>query len=252
MFTGFPPETIQFFLDLRYHNSAAFFHGEHDRYVRDVQAPFYAFTEELMPTLLQADPRMETRPHRSLSRIHRDTRFSRDKSPYRDHLWTWYHPAAEPREGSIGFWFELGPQGVGWGLALWGGAKEARGVMDRFRRAAQADPARIGGIITSSGLPERHLALVSEQYKRLEVPPGVTGELARWYRSKDISLMQMAPDMREIHSRDILEHVRADYQALTPIYRLLRGWKDEILIEEAPATFTDGIIGRRQMRDEWE
>ena len=64
-----------------------------------------------------------------LSRINRDTRFSRDKSPYRDHLWMLFRKAAEPREGSVFFWFEFGPERLWWGLATW---DENRPLMDRF------------------------------------------------------------------------------------------------------------------------
>ena len=40
MFTGFPEETVQFLLDLRFHNDTAWFNEHRDRYLRDVQAPF--------------------------------------------------------------------------------------------------------------------------------------------------------------------------------------------------------------------
>ena len=42
-------------------------HANHDRYVESVQKPFYSFIDDLMPTLLEIDPRMEPRPHKSLT-----------------------------------------------------------------------------------------------------------------------------------------------------------------------------------------
>ena len=88
MFTGFPEETIRFFLDLRFHNSTTWYRENKERYLREVQAPFYELIGELVPLLQRIDPQMEIRPHKILSRIRRDTRFSRDKTPYRDHLWS--------------------------------------------------------------------------------------------------------------------------------------------------------------------
>ena len=87
MFTGFTEDTIQFFLDLKFHNHTDYFHANHDRYIETVQSLFYEFIKDLGPYMMDIDPKMEVRPHKCLSRIHRDTRFSRDKSPYRDHLW---------------------------------------------------------------------------------------------------------------------------------------------------------------------
>ena len=66
------------------------------------------------------DPQMEIRPHKCLARIRRDTRFTKDKSPYRDHLWLLFRRAAEPREQSLNFWFELGPQNYGLGHGVLG------------------------------------------------------------------------------------------------------------------------------------
>lgn len=131
MFTGFTDETIQFFLDLKFHNSTEFFHSQHDRYLETVQSPFYEMIREMAPAMLKIDPEMEIRPFKCLSHIHRDTRFSRDKSPYRDHLWFLFRRQAEPREKSLFYFFELGPDRLAWGLGFWGENREA---MDLFRK----------------------------------------------------------------------------------------------------------------------
>ena len=52
MFTGFSEETIQFFLDLKFHNNTTFFHEQHDRYVSCVQQPFYEMIADLAPDML--------------------------------------------------------------------------------------------------------------------------------------------------------------------------------------------------------
>ena len=87
MFTGFPEETLRFFLDIRFHNQINYFEEHRQDYIRDVQTPFYAFISELAPRMQRIDPQMEIRPHKCLARIRRDTRFTKDKSPYRDYHW---------------------------------------------------------------------------------------------------------------------------------------------------------------------
>ena len=72
MFTGFPEETLQFFLDIRFHNSISYFEEHRERFRQDVQAPFYAFIEELAPKLRTIDPQMELRPYKCLARIRRE------------------------------------------------------------------------------------------------------------------------------------------------------------------------------------
>ena len=51
MFTGFPEETLQFFLDIRFHNDKAYFAEHKARYEKDVKAVFHAFIEELAPQM---------------------------------------------------------------------------------------------------------------------------------------------------------------------------------------------------------
>ena len=225
MFTGFPEETEQFFMDIRFHNNATFYHENVERYRMFVQGPFYTFIEELVPSMLDIDPQMETRPYKILSRLRRDTRFSKDKTPYRDHLWIYLHRAGEPRDQSVGFWFEYGPGRLSWGMGTWG---ENRPLMDRVRRELAAKPSYYSGLIHSCGLPERHLMLGNDMFKRISVPETVPASLEPWYRQKSIGIMQTFPDMHEASTRQILIHVRSDFLAMGPIYQMLRGMQDKL------------------------
>ena len=243
MFTGFPEETTQFLLDLRFHNSIAWFNENKERYLRDVQTPFYAFIEDALPTLREIDPQVEVRPYKLLSRIRRDTRFSRDKSPYRDHHWIWFKRGGEDRWQSLGFWFEFGPGKLSWGMATW---DENRPLMDRFRRELAADPRRYGSIIRSCGLAERHLQMDGTYFRRIDIPAGISAELEPWYRLRSMAIIQTHPDLRETASREILGHVLADFKAMTPIYQLLRGMQDA-LENEADAEAEKPVV----RNDEW-
>ena len=225
MFSGFPEETLRFFLDLRFHNSATWFHEHREEYLNYVQAPFYALIEDLVPTMQQIEPQIEIRPHKVLSRIHRDTRFSRDKSPYRDHLWTWFKRGGEDRWLSLGFWFEYGVDHLSWGMAQWG---ENRPLMDRFRREITARPYYIAGLIESCGLPMRHLDLSATHFQRIKVPPGIPESLVPWYTLREFGMIQSQPDPSLLSSRDLVGKIAADYLAMAPIYHLLRGMKDQL------------------------
>ncbi len=224
MFTGFPEETLQFFLDIRFHNDKAYFAEHKPRYERDVKAVFHAFIEDLAPEMQKIDPLMEVRPYKCLARIYRDTRFSRDKSPFRDHLWLCFRRAAEPKEGSVNFFFELGPTTLGWGMGTWG---ENRPMMDVLRRRIVAEPEKIGRIVEACHLAKNDFNVCNQVWKRMEVPPGVPLGLQGWYCSREVYVGKAHPDMNKIGTREILEIVREDFQTLAPLYHLLRGAYDE-------------------------
>ena len=120
MFSGFPEETIRFFLDIRFHNEVSFYKAHEDEYQTFVKKPFYRFIEELGETMLSISDDLEVRPAKCLARLRRDTRFTKDKSPYRDHLWLVFHRAGEAKDTSVMYWFELSPETVEWGLGFWG------------------------------------------------------------------------------------------------------------------------------------
>jgi len=225
MFTGFTDETIQFFLDLRFHNYTDYFHQQHDRYVENVQQLFYSLIEDLAPAMLSVDPRMEVRPYKCLSRIHRDTRFSKDKSPYRDHLWFLFRRAAEPREKSLFYYGEFGPDRLDWGLGIWG---ENREVMDMFRKRMEANPDGIMAMIDDMDLPERHLGLGGSWFKRMPVPEQIPDRLKRWYLSRDMYIGKVDPAYEWAFSDRLKTEMEKDFLAMAPLYQTLRGICDEI------------------------
>ena len=224
MFTGFPEETTRFFLDLRFHNQISYFEQRREDYLRDVQTPFYQFIQEMAPLMHELDPQMELRPHKCLARIRRDTRFTRDKSPYRDHLWVLFRRAAEPRDQSLNYWFELGPDHLGWGLIFW---SENRPVMDRFRREMAAHPQQITSLLSDCRLAEHHLTLGGTAFKRLTIPPQIPPELAMWYRAREMFVTRSELQQRWAFEPQLIQRVGEDYRALAPLYRLLRGMMDE-------------------------
>ncbi len=230
MFTGFTDDTVQFFLDLKFHNDTTYFHEQHDRYLEAVQKPFYALIDDMAPEMLKIDPTMEIRPYKCLSHIHRDTRFSKDKSPYRDHLWLLFRRAAEPRDKSLFYFVEFGPARLDWGMGFWG---ENRPAMDLFRRRMQADPIRMEALLKSLRLEKHHLLPGGSIHKRITYPPEVPLRLRRWYAAKDFYIGRENPPYAMAFTEELRDVILDDFRALAPLYRLLRGLKDEIDSEEA-------------------
>ena len=226
MFTGFTDETIQFFLDLRFHNYTEFFHEQHDRYIETIQRPFYELISDLAPVALRIDSSMEVRPHKCLSRIHRDTRFSKDKSPYRDHLWFLFRKAGIPREKSLFLFGEFGPDRLDWGMGIWG---ENRELLDQFRRKIASNPEGVLAMIDDMNLPEHRLGLGGTAFKRMEIPPQVPHRLERWYRAKDFYIGKVMPEYSWAFSDRLVKEMKKDFLALLPLYQLLDGISENIM-----------------------
>ena len=225
MFTGFTDDTLQFFLDLRFHNYTDYFHDQHERYVETVQRPFYSLIDSLAPTMTGIDPMMEVRPHKCLSRIHRDTRFSRDKSPYRDHLWFLFRRAGEPRDKSLFYYGEFGPDRLSWGMGIWG---ENREMMDLFRKRMAANPDGVSAMLEDLELPEHHLGLGGTAFKKMPVPPQIPLSLRRWYLARDMYIGKVDPDYSIAFTPDLVPEMASDFLTMAPLYQALRGILDSL------------------------
>jgi len=75
-FTGFPAKAFTFFKDLGKNNNRDWFQSHKDAFEQSCRDPLKALTVALDP------PTGATR----ITRIHRDVRFSNDKSPYHTHI----------------------------------------------------------------------------------------------------------------------------------------------------------------------
>ncbi len=231
MFTGFPESMIQFFLGLRFNNQLSYFEEHREEYLQNVQAPFHEFIEELGPRMRDIDKAMEIRPAKCLARIRRDVRFTKDKSPFRDHLWLLFRRAGEPRDGSVMYWFEITPETVDWGLGFWG---ENRPVMDLLRRRMAADPKGFLDLIHRCGLEAHDLELGGNTFKRFSVPENIPSELRPWYTARDLYICRRNTQLTWIYTPDIVTRAYADYQAMAPFYRTFRGLLDDIMAEQEP------------------
>ncbi len=107
-FTGFSESGIGFIGDLARNNDRAWFAENRERYERDLLDPERELVSAIGASFADVDPRVQADPavNRSIFRINRDTRFSRDKSPYKTHsdLWFWI---GEGRKNSPGYFLRL-------------------------------------------------------------------------------------------------------------------------------------------------
>jgi uncharacterized protein (TIGR02453 family) len=85
-FPGFPPEALDFFRELRNNNNRDWFQPRKALFEEQVKRPMHGLVEALNRALAGFAPEYVTDPVKAVYRIYRDTRFSPDKTPYKDHI----------------------------------------------------------------------------------------------------------------------------------------------------------------------
>lgn len=107
-FSGFGPETIRFIGTLSDNNTKAWFDANRAAYEEHYLNPAKAFVEVVAEPLQKLIPGIDAEPrvNGSIFRINRDIRFSKDKTPYKDHLDLWFWEGE--RKGAVsGLFFRL-------------------------------------------------------------------------------------------------------------------------------------------------
>jgi uncharacterized protein (TIGR02453 family) len=141
----FPAETLPFLRDLRAHNDKAWFDANRDRYEAGYVEPAKALVEAIAPALDELVPGIVTEPrvNGSIFRINRDTRFSKDKTPYKDHLDLWFWEG-DRKTATSGLFLRIAPDAVTVGAGAHGFDRDR---LARFRTAVTVPDT--GGQLTS-------------------------------------------------------------------------------------------------------
>lgn len=114
-FQGFSPEALKFLRDLKKHNNRDWFEAHRETYLDAVKKPLEELTTLVSAELTRFAPRYATEPKRAIYRIHRDTRFSSDKTPYKNHAASLFYRADLGKNSSAAFYFQISPDDVGIG-----------------------------------------------------------------------------------------------------------------------------------------
>jgi len=79
----FSPEATRFFADLEQNNDKEWFEKNRKRYEQNVKLPMLEFAGEMIERMRELEPGIQMLPRNAVFRIHRDTRFSPNKTPYK-------------------------------------------------------------------------------------------------------------------------------------------------------------------------
>lgn len=132
----FGPELFGFLRALKANNNREWFQENKARYVRDVRDPMLRFITDFGDRLCRISPQFAADPRPvggSLFRIHRDTRFSKDKSPYKTNVGAHFpHRGCGKDAHAPGFYLHLEPGGCFGGGGIW---HPDAAALEKIRRA---------------------------------------------------------------------------------------------------------------------
>lgn len=223
-FSSIRPAALRFLSGLKKRNTKPWFEGNRAVYETEIRAPLKALVEEVDVLLARVAPEIVGDPRRSIFRIHRDVRFSRDKSPYKTNAacWFYHHDAGRAvggeSHGGAGFYFHFSPTEVFLGGGIWMPPRES---LNRLRQAIADDPKGFEKIVLAPAF-KRRFGKMDEAAQLKRMPRGYSEEhpAARWLRFQSFTAGREL-SRRELHSPRLPQQLARDYQAMTPFVRWL-------------------------------
>ena len=135
-YARFYPETIRFLEQLAANNNREWFNENKRRYEDDVLDVALRFIQSMQDPLADIAPHFIASPTRmggSLMRVYRDTRFSRNKTPYKTNIGIQFRHEKAKDVHSPGYYVHIDPDQVFVGVGMWRpDADSLRGIRQRI------------------------------------------------------------------------------------------------------------------------
>jgi len=228
-FSRFRPQALGFLRALKRHNEKHWFEAHRPEYDAEVVGPLKLLAEELDVRFARLAPEFVAPPKRALFRIHRDVRFSKDKSPYKTHaaLWVFHRDAGRgvgrDAHGGAGFYFHLEP---GASLVAAGFWMPPRPILSTLRERIVEEQKKFEKMVKAPAFKRRYGGLTDDEpgVMLTRVPRGYAPDhpAAQWLRFNSFTASRPLTDADAL-SPKLVDTIMKDYAVLLPLVRWLNG-----------------------------
>ena len=211
-------KTVEFLTENKKHNSTEWYREHRNEMLTCLQAPLAEFIDTALKRLCEMDPYLDCDPRvgKGISRLYRDTRFSYDKTRFRDTVWF-----CLMREKSLfhdwpAFYFEFSPRGYRYGCGFY---LEDRKTADSVRKIIIEE-----GPLWKEALKavkdQDVFSLYPEKYKKSLFPSG-SDEQRDWIDRKSFGLVSPLMKTEDMFDERFFEKITDDYISIFPVYKLM-------------------------------
>ena len=215
------PEFFSFLVENRLHDSKGWFESHREDYQRLVLEPLRGIVTEMTPIMLTIDPSLITQPAvgKTISRIFRDTRFSRDKSAFREHLWISFSRGKRDRYAPVPeLYFDLSPDGYSYGCGWYCPGTD---LMNTLRRMVlEGDKDAMAAVRAMK--KQKLFGMDGDLYKRPK-HPDAPPDLYPWVNRKELYFSRRGNDPEFLYAPDVGTRVARDLTLMKPAYDFF--WK---------------------------
>lgn len=213
-FKGITKEGVMLLAENRFNNSKAFYEEHKPQIKALVTDPMRMLLDDLFDTLVDINPDFILDPVRCISRVRRDTRYTRDKSLYRENLWMMFRHQKNELPTPM-LWFEFFPDGYDFGGGI---ISASPAFMEFWRKNLRTDP--IGAEQAVAAALDAGFKIDGDSYKRSKADAdGISGLAGELYDLKQPFLSVHTSGISNLSKPKKLEKQLIDgFCALRPFY----------------------------------
>jgi uncharacterized protein (TIGR02453 family) len=215
-FSGFTGEALKFLFENKMNNSKDWYESHKDLYKQYVYNPFVELITELAPVITEIDNQLLTIPSKLISRVRRDTRFSKDKTLYRDNAWFVFLRDKSQMSSAPCFWFEISQKGSSYGVGYYGA--QTCSMVNMREMILSSDPSFLYALECYES--QDTFVIGGQMYKRSRFPEQPEN-LKSWLDRKNIYFECAQNDFNVAFSKELPDILKKGFTNLKPIYEFL-------------------------------
>jgi len=219
-------EILKFLSELKENNSREWF-AEHKDYCKELQKDFEKLVQTVINGIASFDPELKGLEAKNcIFRLYRDTRFSPDKTPYKDHFGAYMASKGGRKSPRAGYYLHLSPGGS----FLSGGIYMPESDVLKALRQAVYENIDEWLEITGGEFRAQFPEMYGEEDKLKKVPVGYPKEWAHadLLKYKHYAFGHDLPD-DFFSEKEIVEPLLNLYKTTQPLNRFLNFTVDEVL-----------------------
>jgi uncharacterized protein (TIGR02453 family) len=227
-FPGFSTKALSFFRSLERNNKREWFTPRKAFFEEQVRGPMLQLVGLLNDDLRGFSADHVVEPKKAIFRIYRDTRFSKDKSPYKTHIAASFPPGGMPRHCGAGFYFYVSHKGAGVAGGMYMPGKEDLAAV---RKAIAENYPAWKKLVEAKELTKKVGPLLGEKLSR--VPKGFAADhpAAEYLRMKQWYFDGRLP--ADVATKPALrKEVAKLFRAMTPVVQFLNSAAKSAIHEE--------------------
>lgn len=213
---GFQPQMLDFLLENKLHDSKEWYDAHKAQYQKLVKEPFYRLAERMTPQMLKIDSQFMTEPARMLSRIRRDTRFTKDKSLYRDHAWIIFARSKKNWSSAPAYYVGINQDCWEYGCGFYEASTETLQIMRDMVR--NEDPVFLKAYHALQKCSR--FSFYGEEYKRPKFPDAPE-KYQPWLNRKSAGVSCDRMDFETLFEGNFFEELMEDITTIAPYYHFL-------------------------------